>query len=298
MTFYSLDTAMEAQLLHWLKYFEAQNRPGLSDSIAITWIRYETYPRTGNGRGASWRHRCLFYPSSIASLVYAIAIEEWLKRDWLPDSHELRRALHDMLVESNNDAAGFIVDLLTGTTSGPSLHGVAWQNWKEQRQVVNQWLRSLKWKELEQVNCCQKIWGNGPYGREYDFANLAGRYNTLTTEAAAIMLEAVMSNAIVSPVACSRLRNLLLRPLDLNSNCCCNPGNQIAGFLGAGVPSGSRLWSKTGWTNQVRHEAACWQPSDSGPTTLLVVFSAGEERSNDDLLLPGLATVLQSLETT
>ncbi|GCE64534.1 beta-lactamase superfamily protein [cyanobiont of Ornithocercus magnificus] len=289
---------MEAQLLHWLKYFEAQNRPGLSDSIAITWVRYETYPRTGNGRGASWRHRCLFYPSSIAGFVYAIAIEEWLKRDWLPDSHELRRALHDMLVESNNDAAGFIVDLLTGTTSGPSLYGAVWQNWKEQRQVVNQWLRSLKWKELEQVNCCQKIWGNGPYGREYDFANLAGWCNTLTTEATAVMLEAVMSNAIVSPVACSRLRSLLLRPLNLNSNCCRNSRNQIAGFLGAGIPSSSRLWSKTGWTNQVRHEAACWQPSDNGPTTLLVVFSAGEERSNDDLLLPGLATVLQFLETT
>lgn len=299
MSFYKPDLSMKAQLAQCLDYLESKSRARISKTIAITWVRYKAYPEAGAGRGVGWRQNRLFYPASIISLVYAIAIEEWLRRDWLPDSHELRRALHDMVVESNNDATGFIVDLLTGTTSGPSLQGVAWQSWKEQRQMINRWLQSLGWKELEYVSCCQKIWGDGPYGREYDFhrAGYVGQYNALTTAAVAVMFEAVMSDTIVSPLACSRLRRLLLRSLRPEL-CHWNLENQIDGFLGAGIALGSRFWGKSDWTNQVRHDAVCWQTIDGGPTTLLVVFSNGKERSVDGALLPTLATALQSLEVS
>ena len=39
----------------------------------------------------------------------------------LKDTAELRRAMQDMIVDSYNEATGYIVDLLTGTTSGPEL---------------------------------------------------------------------------------------------------------------------------------------------------------------------------------
>ena len=109
------------------------------------------------------------YPASVVKLIYAVAAEHWLERDLLPDSQELRRALLDMLAESSNDATGLIVDLLTGTTSGPALRSPAWEQWQHQRLVVNRWLRDFRWPELESVNCCQKTWGEGPYGRERAF---------------------------------------------------------------------------------------------------------------------------------
>ena len=60
-------------------------------------------------------------PASVVKLVYAVAVEQWLQRDLIPDSDELQRALRDMIADSSNDATGSVVDLLSGTTSGPEL---------------------------------------------------------------------------------------------------------------------------------------------------------------------------------
>ena len=60
-------------------------------------------------------------------LIYAVAVERWQQRDLIPDSDELQRALRDMIADSSNDATGLVVDLLTGTTSGPALQGERWE---------------------------------------------------------------------------------------------------------------------------------------------------------------------------
>lgn len=54
-------------------------------------------------------------------LVYLVAAEAWLQRQLIQEGPELRRALADMVRDSGNDATSLVVDLLTGTTSGPSL---------------------------------------------------------------------------------------------------------------------------------------------------------------------------------
>ena len=86
-------------------------------------------------------------------LFYAVAAEQWLQRDLIPEAEELRRALMDMIADSSNDATGLVLDLLTGTTSGPALQGERWQQWQRQRRLVNDWLAELAWPELEPVNC-------------------------------------------------------------------------------------------------------------------------------------------------
>ena len=295
MAFYRPDSAMQAQLKGLLDRLAAERRPGLHNSVAISWVRYDcSDPTPGSGSGAGWSDQRLLFPASVVKLVYALAAEAWLQRDLLPEADELRRAMRDMIADSSNDATSLVLDLLTGTTSGPSLLGESWQTWQQQRHLVNDWLQGLGWEELEKVNCCQKTWGDGPYGRERDFYGVGlGNRNALTTAATARLLESVMTDALVSPLACKRLRQLLSRSIDLMQRKA-DPENQVDGFLGEGLPVGSRLWSKAGWMSQARHDAAWWSLQGGRPM-LLVVFTQGRERANDTTLLPAIARELSKL---
>ena len=99
-----------------------------------------------------------------------------------------------------------------------------------------------------------------------------------------------MTDGVLSPPACQRLRARLARSLG-KSDRLNDPENQVDGFLGEGLPEGSQLWSKAGWMSQARHDAAWWC-IDEQPPCLLVVFSEGRERAGDEQLLPLMATQL------
>ncbi len=296
MAFYRPDQVMQEYLVAQIKRLAADGRDGLLERLAVTWVCYDTdQPLAGSGQGAAWGDQRLIYPASVVKLIYAMAAEAWLQQDLLPEDPELRRAMRDMIADSSNDATGLLVDLLTGTTSGPALQGEAWGLWQRQRRLVNDWLQGLGWPELQEVNCCQKTWGDGPYGRERVFygADLENR-NALSTAATARALEAVMTDGVLSPPACQRLRDLLARSLDPAQRAA-DPENQVDGFLGAGLPEGSRLWSKAGWMSQARHDAAWWRAPDGSPA-LLVAFSDGVACAKDELLLPELARQLAAFK--
>ena len=296
MAFYRPDQLMQEYLVAQIKRLAADGRDGLLERLAVTWVCYDTdQPVAGSGQGAAWGDQRQIYPASVVKLIYAMAAEAWLQQDLLPEEPELRRAMRDMIADSSNDATGVLVDLLTGTTSGPVLQGEAWELWQRQRRLVNDWLQGLGWPELEDVNCCQKTWGDGPYGRERVFygVDLENR-NALSTAATARALEAVMTDGVLSPPACQRLRELLARSLD-RAQRAADPENQVDGFLGAGLPEGSRLWSKAGWMSKARHDAAWWRAPDGSPA-LLVAFSDGAACAKDEQLLPELARQLAAFK--
>ena len=292
MAFYRAEPAMQEYLVGLIDRFADQGRPGLHEQIAVNWVRYDpANVSTGSGMGAAWADQKPLYPASVVKLVYAVAVEAWLQKGLLLETAELRRAVNDMIALSSNDATGLVVDFLTGTSSGPDLQGESWVSWQRQRQLVNEWLSNFGWAEFERVNCCQKTWGDGPYGREHRFygENNSNR-NALTTAAVSRLLEGVMTDGLLSPPACHRLRSALARSLDQGERSA-DPENQVDGFLGEGLPENSRLWSKAGWMSQARHDAAWWNEPE-GATQLLVVFSVGVERANDSQLLPGIAKEL------
>lgn len=309
MAFYSPDPAMAQILADLVRALELEGRPGLAQHLSITWLRYD---QSLLGRaadldpdkfwaqpvqGASWAGDRPRYPASVVKLVYLVAAEAWRQADLLADTPELRRALADMIRDSSNDATSLVVDLLSGTTSGPSLPPERMARWIEQRQLVNGWLSELGWPELQGCNACQKTWGDGPYGRERDYygTELENR-NRLSTDAVARLLQAVLASALVSPPACARMAALLARSLDPALRLA-DPENQVDGFIGEGLSLGSRLWSKAGWMSQARHDAAYVEPSAEGslPKTvpfLLVIFSEGQACAQDLKLLPEIATRL------
>jgi hypothetical protein len=300
MAFYSPDPAMGQCLVDLVRALEQDGRPGLSDQLSITWVRF---PQSQLDRaaqlapeaywslpcpGATWRGDQLRYPASVVKLVYLIAAEAWLQQDLLQDAPELRRALAAMIQDSSNNATAYVVDRLSGTTGGPELAPAAMETWTQQRQLVNQWLAGLAWPELDGWNACQKTWDDGPYGRERVFYGADnGNRNRLSTNGVARLLQGVIASALVSPPACARMRPLLYRSLDLQQRAA-DPDNQVDGFLGAGLPADAQCWSKAGWMSQARHDAAYIEGEDL-PPTLLVVFAEGAACARDGELLPEIA---------
>ena len=295
---------MAQQLEATITALEADGRAGLRRQLSITWLRYshslidsassrselESF-WAEQTRGASWHGDQARYPASVVKLLYLVAAEAWMQRQLIDDTPELRRALADMIRNSSNDATGLVLDLLTGTTSGPALPEAAFASWALRRQLVNQWCEQLGWSEWSGCNACQKTWGDGPYGRERQFygADLENR-NRLSSDLCARLLHGVIAGALVSPPACGRMRELLNRSLDPAERAA-DPDNQVDGFLGAGLPTGAQLWSKAGWMSQARHDAAYIETEGHAPT-LLVVFSEGRARASDEQLLPELCRQL------
>lgn len=273
--------------------------PGLTRTqLALTWLVYdEPVPVNTGGaltseefwkypvRGFSYRGVEQMYPASVVKLFYLVAVAEWLEQRMIQPSAELDRAVRDMIVDSSNDATSLVVDVLTGTTSGPELPPEPFETWKSQRNLVNRYFQSLGWVELEGINVNQKTWCDGPYGRERAFlGEMRDNRNTLTTEATARLLHSVIGGVTVSAARSQAMMALMQRSLN-PSDLAADPENQVTGFLGEGLPLEAKLWSKAGWTSRVRHDAAYVELPGRLPY-LLVVFTEGKNQSQNEKLLP------------
>ncbi len=273
--------------------------PGLArNQIALTWVVYDPPVPVNTGGALSaeefWKHQVRgfsyrgverIYPASIVKLFYLVAVQEWLETLMAAPSAELDRAIRDMIIDSSNDATSLVVDILSGTTSGPELPVGPFETWKFQRNIVNRYFQSLGWQELESINVNQKTWADGPYGRERAFlGELMESRNMLTTNATARLLHSIVGGVAVSSARSQAMMMLMkrnLNPTDLNPD----DENQVTGFLGSGLPQDAQLWSKAGWTSQVRHDAAYIEIPSYSPY-LLVVFTEGKAYSKNRELLP------------
>ena len=295
MAFYRQDPEMASCLKGILDRFEKEGRPSLQKNIAITWIRYNNQtPSPSNGYGTGWNSNKNYYPASIVKIVYALASQIWIQKDLIINSDELRRALYEMIANSNNDATSYILDLLTGTTSGPSLNEQNFEAWKIQRKLVNNWLEELQWPEIKNWNCSQKTWNEGPFGRERDFYGKSNENrNRMTTEGSARIFESLMTNEMLPKVDSDKFIKVFQRSLDPISRKK-DLENQVDGFLGEGLPLASKLWSKAGLMSEVRHDVAWWKAPNKNPM-LAVVFTTGKELVKDQFLLPAISSELNKL---
>ncbi|MBD2430695.1 MULTISPECIES: serine hydrolase [Fischerella] len=269
------------------------------NQIALTWIVYDPPVLVNTGgaltpdafwnhpvRGFTYRGLERIYPASVVKLFYLVAVQEWLEKGMVQTSSELERAMRDMIVESSNDATSLIVDILTGTTSGPELPPGPFETWKQQRHIVNRYYQSLGWPEMESINVCQKTWCDGPYGRERAFyGQLLENRNMLTTNATARLLHSIVGGVAVSSVRSQAMMSILKRSLKADELPQDVEEDQITGFLGAGLPQTAQIWSKAGWTSQVRHDAAYIEIPNLRPY-LVVVFTEGKTHAKNRNLLP------------
>jgi hypothetical protein len=218
----------------------------LPDDVAATLIdlRHPEQPMRASVRGD-----VAIYPASVVKLFYLAAAHRWLEDGKLPDTPELRRAMKDMIVDSSNDATSYVVDVLTGTTSGPELPADELAVWQERRNAVNRYFAAAGYLG---INANRKPWGDGPYGRETQaMAAFEPRRNALTTDATARLLTEIALRRCITPARSDEMLALLSRDPAKTSN---DPDDQ-ATFSGPALPDGAKLWSKAGWTSQTRHDA-------------------------------------------
>lgn len=277
------------------------------DKIAMTWMVYEdpVIVNTGGAlsaeefwkyqvKGFSYRGVERIYPASIVKLFYLVAVHEWLEGKMVAETVELNRAIRDMIVPSSNDATSLIVDVLTGTTSGPELPAPPFETWQKQRNIVNRYFQSLGWSEFESINVNQKTWCDGAYGRERAFlGELMENRNMLTTNAVSKLLHSIIGGVAVSSERSQKMMQLLKRSLDPNEFVDSDGENQITGFIGAGLPTNARLWSKGGWTSRVRHDTA-YVEIPNAPPYLLTVFTQSKANAQNKEILPFISQAIAS----
>jgi hypothetical protein len=237
---------------------------------------------------ASHRGGVEIYPASVIKLFYLQAAHQWMQDGRLADTPELRRAMRDMIVDSSNDATSYIVDALTGTTSGPELAEEELRQWWERRSAVQRYFAGLGYLG---VTATRKPWNEGPYGREVQAAKaFPPRSNQLTTEATARLLFEIASGQAVSTERSKQMLELMWRDLTVPVR---NREDQTFGFTGIALAeppvAGAKLWSKAGWTSQTRHDAALVELAD-GRKFVLVVFTTGQ--ANERGIIPTVARVV------
>lgn len=242
-----------------------------AEQLAITLIdlRDAARPQRGSVRG-----EVQIYPASVIKLFFLAATHRWLEDGKLSDTPELRRAMKDMIVDSSNDATHYLIDLLTGTTSGPELPDDQIKTWFDQRNAVNRYFTSLGYTG---VIAHKKPWGDGPYGRESQATRLfEPKRNMLTTDATArLMIEIVTAQCVTAARSAEMLQLLARDPATKEG-----AADSQARFTGPALPPGSKLWSKAGWTSQTRHDAA-YVELPNGARFVLVVFTTSHAREQE-----------------
>jgi beta-lactamase class A len=243
---------------------------------------------TNQLKTASFRGDARIYPASVVKLFYLVAAHQWLEDGKMAETAELRRAMRDMIVDSSNDATHYVVDALTGTTSGPELPLKDRADWEFKRNAVNRYFVSRGYTNM---NANQKPWCEGPYGRERIFVGEKySNRNALTTDATARLLSEIALGKAVSPERSRQMLDLLKRDTSGKNN---DPDDQAHGFSAAGLPPGARLWSKAGWTSDTRHDAAYAELPD-GQRIVLVIFTINH--ATDREIIPSIVRHLLAAE--
>ena len=225
-----------------------------------------------------------FYPASVVKLFYMAETFHQHKEN----DQDMPRALHEMIAVSDNDATAFIIDAISDTCSGPALQGRALRKFIDKRGVVNRWLTPMGYD----ISAMAKPWSFGPFGRDMQLIYGKETYdatkdervnrNRATSNAVASLLLWIVQHRAVSKDASEAMLGLLARPLNPPNK----DENQVKEFLGESLPPGAKLWSKAGWTSEVRHDAA-YVELPSGKKYIIVIFTRG---TADDLtLIPAIA---------
>jgi hypothetical protein len=233
---------------------------------------------------ASFRGGEPIYPASVVKMFYLAATHRLLEDRKISQTEELARALKDMIVDSSNDATSFVLDVITGTTSGPELKGAELKKWAEKRNSVNRYFATLGYTG---INVNQKTYCEGPYGREQIFRGPKGENrNKLTTDATARLLAEIATARSVTPARSAQMMELMKRDYSGKSK---EPDDQAHGFTGIALGEGARLWSKAGWTSTTRHDAA-YIELPNGARFVLVTFTT--DHSAEREIIPTVARVV------
>jgi len=265
----SADPSIETKLRHAAEVSLQQFPAMKAEDLAITFVDLTKpqLPARGDYHGDA-----PFYPASVIKIFFMA--DTFLKKKF--DIPDVPRAMREMIGQSDNDAAAYIVDILADTEPGPDLPPRELQRFIDQRRAINNDFTRLGYD----ISAMSKPWSFGPYGRDRQVLglNFENRNRLSSNATASLMTWIARRHAPESDL----MLDFLARPL--------NPlrpdENQVKEFAGEAVPANAKLWSKAGWTSDVRHDVAYIELAD-GRKLVLAIFTRG--LAADTKLVPSIA---------
>jgi len=247
-------------------------------SITLIDLRDPRHPAMAGFRGNE-----RVYPASVVKLFYLVAVHRWLEDRKIQETDELKRAVHDMIVDSSNEATQYVVDVLTQTTGGFELPPKEMEEWQYKRNAVNRFYSSLGFTN---INVNQKTFCEDAYGREKVSRGPNGENrNKLTTDATARLLSEIVTGRAANPARTAQMMELLKRDFTGTSKDNDDQGHGFTGIALQGM-TGAKLWSKAGWTSTTRHDAA-YVELPNGAKFVLVTFTT--DHANEREIIPTVA---------
>jgi len=233
------------------------------------------------------------YTASVVKMFYMAALERQLEDGKITMTKELERGLKDMIVDSSNEATQYILDVLTDTSSGGELPQKEFEAWQYKRNRVNRFFSSLGYTN---INVNQKTFCEDAYGIEQQSRAYKGQNrNMLTTNATARLLAEIATRRFVNEARSNIMLELMHRDWTTTDK---DPNSQAVNFTGKALidnkMTGTKLWSKAGWTSKSRHDAA-YIETPEGQKLVIVVFT--ENHANDLEPIPAVAAkVIEALK--
>jgi hypothetical protein len=249
-----------------------------------------TAPASFGAVGFAHRGAAQYFPAGLVApfhMVHGL----WALQSGRAAYADIDRALRDMMLWPSDSAANYVTDWLTGTTGDTPLEGAEYLDWAAKRGRLDRFYWQLDWPEWEGCRISQKQSSDLRFGRDAVYGGIFGAgLNALNAHCAARFLwELFEGDVPLGSDALRRAHSLMAR--DAASPEAVFPNFQLSTFLGGGLPSGVKLWSKTaanGWTGEartawVRHDMAriCARGMRALHIVLMTqgraMFEAGEE---------------------
>lgn len=276
----ALQTLLNTAVTETIEKFKDKNLKAENVAATLIDLRDPNNLKWGTVRGED-----KIYPASVVKMFYMNALERQLEDGQVTMTPELERGLKDMIVDSSNEATQYILDVLTGTSSGSELPEKEFEKWAYKRNIVNRFYAA---QSFQNINVNQKTFCEDAYGIEQQFRGYKGNNrNMLTTNAVARLLTEIVLGKTNTPERAAVMMNLMKRDFSGTTK---DADDQAHGFTGiALIKKGmkdARLWSKAGWTSTTRHDAAYIETPD-GLKFVLVVFT--EKFANERDIIPSIA---------
>jgi len=242
-----------------------------AENLSIAVIDLSSGGAAGPDASGGYRADQSFYPCSVVKLCFLAYYEAQKEAGKLADNPELVRAVKDMITVSSNDATGFVVDSITGTTSGPEIADpAAWKEWQARRNAVNDWYRARGYTNL---NADQKTFCEDAYGREQVFRDGGKNRNRMSAAEAARILQEIARGEVAGPRLTAEMLALLSRDVT-GAKALEDTELEDARLAGQGLPKGSRVWAKSGDAYDFHHLVALIA-LPNGREFVVAVFTKG-----------------------
>ncbi|MEC4818020.1 MAG: serine hydrolase [Scytonema sp. PMC 1069.18] len=267
------------------------------EHLSITLIDANT------GETAGYQQDIPRYPASVVKMFWMVILYSQIKSGIWTDEKDFAPYIAKMIQESDNEAASYILDQITGTHSEPVLSSQEFNIWKTQRQYVNRFFEKAGYKG---INIAQKTFPvyylnlPEPDGSEAQFLedNPVRNWNKITTkQAARLLYEICYTKQAVSAKVSEKMCDWLKR--DLNPEFWQNEPsyrdgfNPVSTFLGESLPHTQvKFYSKAGWASYARGEAAMVDNQKIGTKYILTILTQNSAYADDSDILPEISLLV------